>query len=254
MPQQQPPPAAAPGSANIVNAFLGRAHSPESAARIYNERIKGRPLYLKPSAAESGGSSDARHARRAVRLRRLAERRRRLKPQPLSAREKRALSVYDIPKEEQKWAVYQPLRRLWRGYIAEVLGEGGAPSVAGGGAALARLASADFHGAVLEVVRSRCVGRVGLKGIVVRDSKFAFTIVTERDEVKLVPKEHTIFRFEAPFPARPSEKQDEEGVTPLGTEPARKKDLVFELHGDQFQHRAPDRANKKFKTHFLPDL
>ena len=33
-----------------------------------------------------------------------------------------------------------------------------------------------------------------------------------------------------------------------------KKNLVFELHGDQFRYRAVDRANKKFKTHFLPDL
>jgi ribonuclease P protein subunit POP4 len=29
---------------------------------------------------------------------------------------------------------------------------------------------------------------------------------------------------------------------------------VFELHGNQFIHRAADRANKKFKSHFLPDL
>lgn len=47
-----------------------------------------------------------------------------------------------------------------------------------------KLVSADFHGAKLEVVRSRCASRVGLKGIVVRDTKFTFVVVTERDEVK----------------------------------------------------------------------
>lgn len=47
-----------------------------------------------------------------------------------------------------------------------------------------KLASADFHGAEIEVVRSRCAGRVGAKGIVVRDTKFTFVIVTERDEMK----------------------------------------------------------------------
>jgi ribonuclease P protein subunit POP4 len=31
-----------------------------------------------------------------------------------------------------------------------------------------------------------------------------------------------------------------------GNEEARKP-LVFELHGSQFENRAPDRANKKFK-------
>ena len=47
-----------------------------------------------------------------------------------------------------------------------------------------KLVSADFHGAEVEVVRSRCAGRVGVRGIVVRDTKFTFVVVTERDEVK----------------------------------------------------------------------
>jgi ribonuclease P protein subunit POP4 len=47
-----------------------------------------------------------------------------------------------------------------------------------------KLVTADFHGAEVEVVRSRCSGRVGVKGIVARDTKFAFMIVTEKDEVK----------------------------------------------------------------------
>lgn len=47
-----------------------------------------------------------------------------------------------------------------------------------------KLVSADFHGAEIEVVKSRCSGRVGLKGIVVRDTKFTFLIVTKDDKVK----------------------------------------------------------------------
>lgn len=43
------------------------------------------------------------------------------------------------------------------------------------------LASADYHGAELEVVRSRCVGRVGCKGIVVKDTKFTFEMITKGD-------------------------------------------------------------------------
>lgn len=46
------------------------------------------------------------------------------------------------------------------------------------------LASADFHGAEVEVVRSRCVSRVGVRGIVVRDTKFTFEVVTRGDVVK----------------------------------------------------------------------
>jgi len=141
------------------------------------------------------------------------------------------------------------LNRLWIGYIQEVLGDNCTPVESG---AVAKLVSADFHGAELEVVRSRCVSRVGVRGIVVRDSKFVFQVITRRNELKIVPKEHTVFRFEVPPPgsleaAVDSGTSKEEGVSG-------KKNLVFELHGDQFQHRAVDRANKKFKTHFLPDL
>ncbi len=32
------------------------------------------------------------------------------------------------------------------------------------------------------------------------------------------------------------------------------KALVFEIFGEQFQTRAPDRANKKFRLHYQPNL
>lgn len=47
-----------------------------------------------------------------------------------------------------------------------------------------KIASADFHGAKLTVVRSKCVSLVGLEGIVVRDTKFTFQIITMRSELK----------------------------------------------------------------------
>lgn len=102
------------------------------------------------------------------------------------------------------------------------------------------LVSADYHGAKLEVVRSRCVSRVGLNGIVVKDTKFTFEVITEKDELKTVPKEHTVFRFDVPLEKREGEEE--------------KRPLVFEIYGSQFESRAPDRANKKFKMHIDPDL
>lgn len=103
------------------------------------------------------------------------------------------------------------------------------------------LVSADYHGALLEVVRSRCGSRVGVTGIVVKDTKFTFEMVTAKDELKIMPKEHTVFSFEVPFEPK------EDGTQAL-------KPLVFEIHGGQFESRAPDRANKKFRPHFDPDL
>lgn len=100
------------------------------------------------------------------------------------------------------------------------------------------LASADFHGAKIEVVRCACVGRVGTRGIVVRDTKFTFVIVTEKDEVRTLPKRGTVFRYEVPLPDGKGEVPDEKG---LG------RSLIFELQGNQFETRPSDRASKKFK-------
>lgn len=60
-------------------------------------------------------------------------------------------------------------------------GNGGYVTAQGQGA---KLASADFHGAEVLVVRSKCVGRVGCEGIVVKDTKFTFEVITKANELK----------------------------------------------------------------------
>lgn len=102
------------------------------------------------------------------------------------------------------------------------------------------LATADMHGALMTVVRSRCVSRVGLEGIVVRDTRFTFDLITKNNVIKSIPKEHTIFRFEVPLLSN-------EGEPP-------KKPLTFDINAEQFQTRAADRANKKFRIHYQPDI
>ncbi|KAI0482961.1 RNase P/MRP, p29 subunit [Xylariaceae sp. FL0804] len=261
------------GGAALTRALLARAHSPDGSARIYADKLQHRPLLLRPSSPPP--AAHARDARRRARREREA-RRRNLRPKPLSARERRRRGLYDIPREgegegegvgegvgegkgrrrrQQRYdAVFAPLHRLWLGYAREVLG--GGLLHAGGEAAAARLASADFHGAEVEVARSRCPGRVGLRGIVVRDSRFAFEIITREDRVKLVPKEGTTFRVEVPAAAAADDDdQQQQGKEEEEKEKERKKKpFCFEILGDQFQHRSADRANKKFKAHFLENL
>lgn len=143
--------------------------------------------------------------------------------------------------------------------MQEILFEGDEERCLGQGEA-AKICSADFHGAEIEVVRSRCVSRVGVKGIVVRDSKGVFVVVTKGDKVKSLPKEGTVFRVRVPRPKREEAVVGEGGEDGGGDKKEGEKgvrnvrDVVFELHGNQFQYRATDRANRKFKTHFLPDL
>lgn len=139
-----------------------------------------------------------------------------------------------------------------------------------GNSAGSKLASADYHGAEVTVVRSKCMGMVGLAGIVVRDTKFTFQIVTKKNELKskfyrnsngelvlttltvlAIPKKHMIFRFEIPQPESTQNLNEEPASAKTKDESPR---LVFELHGSQFENRAPDRATKKFKQRNMNDL
>ena len=190
-----------------TQTLLERVHSPTSASRIHSEKIKHKPLPLLPTTntASNDSKHDARTQRQNRRKAQQLSRSRKTKSKrlaaPFSAKQKRKLCVHDIPPEEIKWELYEGLHRLWCGYIREILGfstgEIGAVGGIGGdevkrtakthvtpAEAGAKLASADYHGAMLEVVRSPCVSRVGVKGIVVRDTKFTFTLVTRANQVK----------------------------------------------------------------------
>jgi ribonuclease P protein subunit POP4 len=88
----------------------------------------------------------------------------------------------------------------------------------------------------MEIVRSRCTSRVGVTGIVVKDTRFTFEIVTKENVVKTCPKEHTVFRLKLPL--------EDEGKRPL----------EFEIMGSMFEQRPQDRANKKYRLHLDMDL
>ncbi|EAW17681.1 RNase P/RNase MRP complex subunit [Aspergillus fischeri NRRL 181] len=223
---------------HIARELLARAHSPDTAEQLFTERVKQKPLYLRPT---SPTPADNRERRRLHRIRKKEYFLRKQKPKPLSAREKRISGLYDLPKEECKYSIFKELHKLWVGYMQEILDLRVRKVPITPQSHGSKLVTADFHGAEVEVVRSRCAGRVGVKGIVARDTKFTFMIVTEKDEVKTIPKEQTIFRFTVPLPSA----DDEDTAMSYGDKA--KKALTFELHGSQFENRPVDRANKKFK-------
>lgn len=230
---------------SVTQALLARAHSPSSAERIYSEKIQHRAVFLRPSSPPP--QVTAKEARRKERQRKLKERKKALKPKPLSAKERRKLGLYDIPRDSQKYATFLPLHNLWLGYVREVLGT---EVYSGGQGAAAKLTAADFHGAEVEVVRSGCVGRVGIKGIVIKETRFVFDIITPKNVIKTVPKEGTTFRVEVP----PSSKTLQDGDQVEGNTQAAEKSLIFEILGEQFMVRPAERANKKFRKHFFRDV
>jgi ribonuclease P protein subunit POP4 len=276
---------------HIALDLLSRAQPTEDALTFFKAKVLDRPLYLKPTSAQEQQKTNARAVRQKLRIEKALKKRKSPgKPRPLSAKHKRALQIYNIPKSQRKYSIYLPLWSMWCGYIREILGitaevkPGGYGQFVEPKGAGPLLAGADFHGALLEVVRSRCVGRVGIRGIVVRDTMFTFEVITSKDELKgeistcstlemgcpnlvvvVVPKEHTVFRFEVPIVDVPLEKEDEsklgegkvseeEDTDMIGPKKDQLRPLVFELQGSNFETRATDRATRKFVLHLPPDL
>jgi len=259
-------------SKHPAHALLSKVHPPSIADAIFTDKVLHKPLYLRPTSPDPA-SQDARGQRRLQRLRKNERKLRRRKPMPLSAKEKRISGIYDIPKEQQKYDIYVPLHKMWVEYMWEVLGmKEGQKSYVTAQSAGSMLASADYHGAELTVVRSRCVGMVGLKGIVVKDTKFTFQVITNKNEFKSIflaarlintgvltcraalPKRHSVFRVEIPqasgslksAPASEKMATDEGNPDP--------KYLTYEIYGSHFENRATDRATKKFKQRNMSDL
>lgn len=164
-----------------AQALLEKAFPPSEAAIIFTDKLYRKHLYTL--------AADNRELRREARHRKKQQRTTNRKPKPLTAREKRVLRIHEIPREAEKYAIYEPLHRLWVGYMQEILNINPKAGCAGGvGAGPAqiglKLASADYHGALFEVIRSRCPSRVGIKGICVKETKSMFYIITRGDKMK----------------------------------------------------------------------
>ena len=173
--------------AHIAHELLSKAHPPEVAAAIFTDKVLHKPLHLQPSTRDPN-SGDARAQRRLVRVRKEVKVKKRLRVKPLSAKEKRVLGIHDIPKGSRKYEIYEPLHRMWLGYMREILGfEDGKSAYISAQTKGSLLASADYHGAQVLVIRARCAGLVGLEGIVVKDTKFTFQLITKRNELKSKP-------------------------------------------------------------------
>ncbi|QIW98020.1 hypothetical protein AMS68_003538 [Peltaster fructicola] len=143
---------------HIAKELLTRAHSPDTAETIFQEKVKQRPLLLRPTSPEA--TVNARAKRQHERLKKERAQRKSKKPKPLSAKRKRALCLDEIPKEQRRYPIYEPLHAMWCEYMQEILAlKDGKKSYVDAQNAGPFLASADYHGALLEVVRSRCPSR-----------------------------------------------------------------------------------------------
>uniref|UniRef100_A0A914YF82 Ribonuclease P protein subunit p29 n=1 Tax=Panagrolaimus superbus TaxID=310955 RepID=A0A914YF82_9BILA len=86
-----------------------------------------------------------------------------------------------------KYSDYIPLYELWCGYFSELLSSMKQPDE--------RLLKTDYHGCILYVTDSPNSSQLGLYGIVLHESKSTFQLLTKKDKLVVIQKEHTTFQF-----------------------------------------------------------
>lgn len=108
------------------------------------------------------------------------------------------------------------------------------------------MATAEFVGARIEVVRSACPSLVGIVGVCVVERRGVVYIACEESgRVRGVGKGVCVFRVEVGGGA-----EEEEG----GGEGGERGRRVFEVHGRRFLVRAGERGGKKFKGRGMLEL
>jgi len=175
----------------------------------------------------------------------------------LTAKEKRVSQMYVVPKHQQ-FSNFFTLHLLWEKYMIQLLemdsigvdsdsqpdkdfqdakrDEKSASlppegvSASGGKMSdhqekmwLKQLQSADYHGALVTVIKASNKGDEGKTGIIIAETKNTFSVATPKNKVSLIPKQHCVFAFEI-------------------------RGYVFTIYGNNIRQRSAARSGKKFKS------
>ncbi|XP_069380589.1 ribonuclease P protein subunit p29 isoform X2 [Paralichthys olivaceus] len=148
------------------------------------------------------------------------------KAKGLNARQKRAMKIFQIKPQNQRYELFLPLHELWRHYIIDLCSglKPTSPQLV-----QQKLLKADFHGAIITVVRSKCPSYVGTTGILVQEFKHVFKMITKENRLKVIPKRNSVFAVEI-------------------------NGFVSHIYGSKFEQRASERSAKKFKVRGTLDL
>ena len=124
---------------------------------------------------------------------------------PLTAKEKRALGLYRLPKKGLKYSSFVSLNSLWLGYMEELLDmealEKGdwSPNLNEETRQLQlqmRVCRADLTGAELTVASATCPSHLGVRGLVLMETKNTLQIISPDNRLRLIPKAGSSFQFE----------------------------------------------------------
>jgi len=167
------------------------------------------------------------------------------------------MGMWNLERNVVKYEIFLPIHHLWLGYMAELMDLASPPDpttappilrLPNAASMQAKLVKADFHGSILTVRRSKNPSLVGCCGILIHETENTFKLVTRADQLKVIPKQNSVFAFSIPLYAPAPQHATFPDSTPQQGQGSTTPSIEFELYGNQFRFRATDRANRKFKA------
>jgi len=143
----------------------------------------------------------------------------RLSLQAGASRKHRLKKEKPIPRN-LNFDTFVQLNEMWKAYIADLLNEEIRPEEI-----QLKLNRVDLHGAHITVADANCKDYIGLEGIVVKETRSVFVIVTRSSATKTIPKAENVFDINLD---KPSGK--------------------LTICGNSFLTRPAERASKKMKS------
>ncbi|XP_053997759.1 ribonuclease P protein subunit p29 [Hylaeus anthracinus] len=126
----------------------------------------------------------------------------RCKGKLLTSRKRMQLGLRKIGcKTNMKYNDLLPLNQLWLNYMQQMLGDKffnnvpKDPTDSNWETVNQQLIKADFHGAEVSVVESKCPSLIGISGIVIQDTKTTFRICGKDNVIRTVPKDVVVMNI-----------------------------------------------------------
>jgi len=122
----------------------------------------------------------------------------------LTAKERRNLGLFRLPKKGLQYSSYLPLHNLWTGYMKELLdlegleASGWKPGLNEEPRQMqlqTRLCRADLHGAMVKVATATCPSHKDVQGLVVMETKNTLQILGKDNTLRVIPKLGSSFTF-----------------------------------------------------------
>lgn len=141
----------------------------------------------------------------------------------MSSRQRKENGFDTMSAEHEQYELYLPLHELWKQYVGDIMT----------GSKIERshrFSRCDWHGALINVVKSCTPGLVGLKGIVLQETSNTFKIITAENKYKTLPKRNTVFAV------------------------AIDSQYVSTIYGNHILFKAAERSSRKFKAKQTIDI